>query len=235
MSSNDAKAAPCTYTFGVVMFPGFQWLDAVGPIDYLHSHSRDLLETLGLAPQLVEKAFTTKWHYLSSTGTLDPVQATSGPPQNPTTTFATCPKVDYLLFPGPMPNLKMSDECMTFIKTRYPDLEGIMTVCTGSMILAQTGLLDGVQACSNKFMLKIAAEQGWLNRKVKWVGDRRFIIDGKFWTAGGVTAGIDLAAEFVRLKGDPELAKMVADGAEYAPNPAQPDQFARLLEGVKLD
>lgn len=235
MSSHDTQTTARTYTFGVLMFPGFQWLDAVGPIDYLHSHSREVLEALKFPPQLVQKAFITKWHYLSSTGTLDPVQATSGPPQNPTTTFATCPKLDYLLLPGPMPDLVLSDECINFIKTRYPDLEGIFTVCTGSMMLAQTGLLDGVRACSNKFMLKIGAEQGWLNRKVKWVGDRRFIVEGKFWTAGGVTAGIDLAAEFVRVKGDPEIAKMVADGSEYAPNPSQPDQFARLLEGVKLD
>ena len=74
-----------------------------------------------------------------------------------------------------------------------------------------------------------------MNRKVKWVGDRRFIVDGKIWSAAGVTAGIDLAAEFVRVKGDAEIARLVQDLCEYSPNPAQPDPFARMLEGVKLD
>ncbi|KAH6907996.1 ThiJ/PfpI [Coprinopsis sp. MPI-PUGE-AT-0042] len=199
------------YDIGVLMFPDYQWLDAVGPIDYLNTHKR-----------LVNKAFVIRWHYLSATGTLDPVQATSGPPQHPTTTFKTCPS----------PGLSSTPRA---IATRYPDLQGILTVCTGSMMLAQTGILDGVQACSNKWALNLGVEKGWLNRKVKWVGDRRFIVDGKIWSGAGVTAGIDLAAEFVRIKGDAEIAKLVQEITEYSPNPAQPDPFARMLEGVKLD
>ena len=79
------------------------------------------------------------------------------------------------------------------------------------------------------------AEAGILNKKVKWVGDRRWIVDGKVWSAAGVTAGIDLSAEFAKVHFDPkvvELAKMVS---EYESNPAQPDPFAKILEGVKLN
>ena len=63
---------------------------------------------------------------------------------------------------------------------------------------------------------------GWLNRKVKWVGDKRFIVEGKNWSAAGVTAGIDLAAEFVRVKGKADVTRLVQDALEYVPNPAQP-------------
>ncbi|KAH6917893.1 ThiJ/PfpI [Coprinopsis sp. MPI-PUGE-AT-0042] len=233
MSDNNNSGR--TYRFGVIMFPDFQLLDAFGPIEYLTAHSRSALEMFELPAHLIKLAFNTEFHYLSATGTLDPVEASSGPPVPPTTTFATCPEVDYLLLPGPMPTYKLPDECIKFIQTRYPALEGILTVCTGSMMLAQTGLIDGVLTCSNKWATRMGAQKGWLNRKVKWVGDRRFVVDGKFWSAAGVTAGIDLAAEFVRVKGDPEVAKLVQDGFEYVPNPAQPDPFARMLQGIKLD
>lgn len=232
---SDNGAAP-TYKFGVLMFPGFQLLDAFGPIEYLTNHSRRVLAMLQLPEPVLKTVFDTEFYYISSTGTLDPVQATSGPPIPPTVTFETCPKVDYLLLPGPDPSTqKLSDECIKFIKTRYEEVEGILTVCTGSMMLAQTGILDGVKACSNKSALRWGAEQGWLYRKVNWVKDRRFIVEGKIWSAAGVTAGLDLAAEFVRLKGNPEISNMVKDAMEYTPNPAQPDPFARILEGVKLD
>ncbi|KAH6911408.1 ThiJ/PfpI [Coprinopsis sp. MPI-PUGE-AT-0042] len=199
------------YDIGVLMFPDYQWLDAVGPIDYLNTHSRDSLEQLGFPERLVNKAF------------------------HPTTTFKTCPSPGLSSTPRAIASAQISDECINFIQARYPDLQGILTVCTGSMMLAQTGILDGVQACSNTWALNLGVEKGWLNRKVKWVGDRRFIVDGKIWSGAGVTAGIDLAAEFVRIKGDAEIAKLVQEITEYSPNPAQPDPFARMLEGVKLD
>ena len=73
-----------------------------------------------------------------------------------------------------------------------------------------------------------------MNRKVKWVGDRRFLVEGKNWSAAGVTAGIDLAAEFVRAHIDEEVAKFVREALEYFPNRARPDPYAYLLEGIEL-
>ncbi|CAA7264113.1 unnamed protein product [Cyclocybe aegerita] len=208
-------------SFGLLMLPGFQWLDAAGPVDYINNHSQAMLQAIG--PIIT-------WHYISFD--LSPVQATSGPPVNPTATYADCPPLDYLLVPGPDPNAPLPPGCAEFLKERFEGLKGLLTVCTGTMAVAQTGLLDGYKVCTNKTALKTAHSMGLLNKNVHWVGDRRWIVDRKVWSAAGVTAGIDLGAEFARVNFDPmvvELTKMVV---EYKPNPDQPDDFAYILDGI---
>ena len=60
-------------------------------------------------------------------------------------------------------------------------------------------------------------------------------MDGKFWSAAGVTAGIDLSAEFARVHFDPEIVEMAKEGGEEKPKPDTPDDFAYMLKGVDLN
>ena len=87
---------------------------------------------------------------------------------------------------------------------------------------------------SNKAALKYLAQSGQLNRKVHWVGDRRWVKDGKVWSAAGITSGIDLAAEFARVYFDKEVVEKAKETAEEVPRPDQPDPYAWMLEGVDL-
>jgi transcriptional regulator GlxA family with amidase domain len=237
MSSTTESSPPevKVLNFGVLLIHNYQWLDAAGFIDYLNTHSHNYLKLLNAPTHLLSEVPIMNWHYLSSTGDLEDVAASAGPPHRPTTTFAECPELDYLVVPGPDVTKPLSEDCIKFVQERYPKLKGLFTICSGSLAIAQTGVLDGVQAASNKWLLGILAKAGLLNRKVKWVGDRRFVVDGKVWTGAGVTAGIDLAAEFARVHFPKEVGEFVQEISEYEPNPAQPDPFARLLEGVKLD
>ncbi|KAF6744057.1 hypothetical protein DFP72DRAFT_826380 [Ephemerocybe angulata] len=114
------------------------------------------------------------------------------------------------------------------IQPRFPELKALLTVRVGSLHLVQTGLLDGKRAATNKYALK-------LTLNVSWVKDARFVVDGKIWTAAGVTAGLDLAAEFARVTFDPEVNKLASELFEYQAKPARPDPFKYLLDGVKLD
>ncbi|TFK26558.1 ThiJ/PfpI [Coprinopsis marcescibilis] len=234
---SSAQSSPLKLTIGVLIFPdSTQWLDFAGPVDYLHSHSREYFELLKWgAPHIVEKAPSIQWHFLSASGTLDPVHATAGPLQTPTTTFATCPPLDYLLVPGPDPAIQLSEEGTKFIQDRFPTLKGLFTVCTGSVIIAKTGVLDGLQVTTNKMVAAYMTEFLTMSKNVKWVVDRRFVVDGKVWSGAGVTAGIDLMAEFVRVNFDPELAQVVQSMTEYKPNPAQPDPFAHITKDLKFD
>ncbi|TEB34354.1 ThiJ/PfpI [Coprinellus micaceus] len=227
--------------FGILMSPFYQWLDAAGPIDYLNNHSFDFLQSISagstpLPAGLLEKAPVINWHWISTAGDLEPVTATAGPIQAPTTTFKESPQLDYLLVPGPDPLLKLSDECNSWIKAQFGGLKNLLTVCTGSLLITQTGLLDGVEAATNKVALKSIVGQGKFEQfsKVKWVKDKRFAKDGKIWSSAGITAGLDLAAEFVRAFIDPEIVQLGKEIAEYESNPARPDPFAYILEGVVL-
>jgi putative intracellular protease/amidase len=88
----------------------------------------------------------------------------------------------------------------------------VLTVCTGSGLLAKTGLLDGREATSNKRALTWAMGQG---QNVNWVKKARWTIDGKYYTSSGVSAGIDMSLGFIAgLKGL-EFASEVAAQIEY--------------------
>ncbi|RXW20418.1 hypothetical protein EST38_g5442 [Candolleomyces aberdarensis] len=227
--------SPKNITFGVLLIPGYQWLDAVGPVDYINSHSHAMMQMPAATESLRAKAPIINWHYISSEGNFNPISASAGPPHIPTVNFTSCPPLDYLLIPGPALSARLYEECSSFIHERFSTLKGLLTVCTGSIYFAQSGLLDGVHVASNKVALKYLVETGRLNRKVKWVGDKRFVRDGKIWSSAGITSGLDLAAEFARVHFDPELVDFARNLTEYDSNPAQPDPFAPILDGVDLD
>lgn len=87
------------------------------------------------------------------------------------------------------------------------------SVCTGSLILAAAGLLDGKRATSNWLYLERLRELG-----ADAVGGR-VVEDGKTITAAGVTAGIDMALHLVSREVGPELAQAIQLGIEYDPDP----------------
>ena len=225
--------SPHTLNIGLLLFPRYQWLDAAGSVDYLNNHAQTMMKALKVPDALLHKSPIIVWHYISSD--LTPIQASSGPLQIPSTNYADCPPLDYLIVPGPDPDAPLPKGCAAFLNERFPKLKALLTVCTGSMAIAQSGILDGLHVCSNKVALKMAVEAGTLNKKVKWVGNRRWIVDGKVWSSAGITAGIDLVAEFARVHFDPRIVELAELVSEYQPHPAQPDPFAKILEGINLN
>lgn len=69
-----------------------------------------------------------------------------------------------------------------------------LTICTGSALLAKTGLIDGRKATSNKRSFEWVKST---NQKVDWQSSSRWVVDGKYYTSSGVSAGIDMALGFV--------------------------------------
>jgi transcriptional regulator GlxA family with amidase domain len=86
-------------------------------------------------------------------------------------------------------------------------------VCTGSLILAAAGVLEGKRATSHWLALETLRSLG-----VEAVSER-VVFDGKIVTAAGVSAGIDMAlALAARIAGD-EVAQAIQLGIEYDPEP----------------
>lgn len=225
-----------TLHFGLLLLPEFQWLDAAGPVDFLNSHSKLYLEALHMDEALIARAPIMEWHFISND--LKPVNTGvfKGLAITPTDTYASVPALDYLLVPGPDPMVPLPEGCVAFLQRLIAQetFKALLTVCTGSIAVGQSGILDGLSVCGNKWVLRGLANAGLLSKNVKWVGDKRWTVDGKIWSAAGVTAGLDLAAEFARVHFDPEIVQLVKDLTEYEPNTAQPDPFAKLLEGINL-
>lgn len=89
----------------------------------------------------------------------------------------------------------------------------VTSVCTGSLLLAAAGLLDGKRAACHWAWRDLLAEFGVT------VDSRRVVRDGNVFTGGGVTAGIDLALTVVAEIAGREFAECVQLGLEYAPEP----------------
>jgi transcriptional regulator GlxA family with amidase domain len=87
------------------------------------------------------------------------------------------------------------------------------SVCTGSLILAGAGLLDGRQATTNWMAMDELAKLGAKPLQ------ERYVFDGKYATAAGVSAGIDMALALVDRIGGAELAQRFQLAIEYDPQP----------------
>jgi transcriptional regulator GlxA family with amidase domain len=107
------------------------------------------------------------------------------------------------------------------------------SVCTGSLILAAAGLLDGRRATSNWQALEGLGEHVGVE-----VVPERVVFDGKLVTSAGVTAGIDMALMLVERIAGPELAQAIQLGIEYDPEPpfdaGSPEKApAEIVEAVR--
>jgi transcriptional regulator GlxA family with amidase domain len=87
------------------------------------------------------------------------------------------------------------------------------SVCTGSLLLAAAGLLDGAPATTHWLARERLAELG-----ARPVPDR-IVEHGKIVTAAGVSSGIDMALHLVKTINGPEVAQAVQLGIEYDPQP----------------
>ena len=90
--------------------------------------------------------------------------------------------------------------------------EFVLTVCTGSALLARTGLLDGKEATTNKKAFDWVAS---LDQNVNWMKKARWCIDDKYYTSAGVSAGMDMTLGFLNDIHGIDFARNVAFAIEY--------------------
>ena len=196
-------------TLGVLLYPDFELLDVFGPVEMFGNMQGAVdVVTVASTAGLVKSAQATR------------VQADHG--------LDGCPKLDLILVPGGIGTRAAVDDrpLVDWLRRRSEEAELVMTVCTGSGLLAQTGLLDGRRATTNKMFFSWP-ESTW--PKVKWVREARWVEDGKYWTSSGVSAGIDMALAVIAKLSGPQMADMLATGTEYEwHKDASWDPFARV-------
>jgi len=190
----------------MIVYPGFQALDAFGPLDALNLLSlRTPINLSIIGP------------------TLDPVSTKHDDPKGsrfsqsvvPTHTFADPPKdVDVLMIPGGTGtrNSTRIAEVASFVAAFRPEVKYLFTVCTGSAIAAKSGVLDGKKATSNKNEWKWVKSLG---PNVDWIAHARWVEDGDTWTTSGVSAGIDGMFAFISARYGEDMAAAVAEDMEY--------------------
>jgi transcriptional regulator GlxA family with amidase domain len=143
-----------------------------------------------------------------------------------TTSFPEDSPENILLIPGGMGTRSLVKDSgyIAGLKKLCERARHVLTVCTGSALLAKTGLLDGRRATTNKIGFEWASSQ---DKNVRWMKRARWVADGKYYTASGVSAGIDMALGFVSDLHGRATASEAARQMEYVWNEdRESDPFA---------
>ena len=122
---------------------------------------------------------------------------------------------DIVVVPGGYGTRALLDHepLLDWLRSVHETSDWTTSVCTGSLLLAAAGLLDGVPATTHWLARDLLAELG-----AKPVSER-VVEHGKIVTAAGVSAGIDMALRLVQTINGDEVAQAVQLGIEYDPEP----------------
>ncbi|WP_314070966.1 DJ-1/PfpI family protein [Campylobacter showae] len=126
-------------------------------------------------------------------------------------------KFDPLLVPGGLAarQLALEGEFITILGELARRHEYVITAYTGSVLLAKTGFLGGMEATSNKLSWQWVTSEA-LN--VRWIRAARWCVSEKFYTSSGVSAGIDAALGFIADMHGRDEAQRIAWAMEYVWN-----------------
>ena len=187
----------------IVAFPGIQSLDVVGPFEVFAS-----------ATQVAQHELATAVGYdvsvVSSAGGMVICESGLGLSSAPLpTTRGTTPSIDTLILAGGAGVFEacQDTELMAWITAVAPTCRRVATVCTGTFLAAQAGLLDGLTVTTHwARAARLAAEFPGVTVDP----DPIYIRNGNVWTSAGVTAGIDLSLALVEQDHGTDIAQIVA-------------------------
>ena len=193
-----------TTRIGIFLFEGAEELDWAGPWEVLSAWAKlwpdDQVEvfTLARAP--------------------GPVTCAKGLRVLPDYSWDNAPPLDLLVYPGGRgTRQQLGDEVLGGWVRRLYEAGTLMTsVCTGALVYADVGILDGRPATTHWDSLDVLPTLG---RGIEVRPDARFVDDGQVITAAGVSAGIDMALHLVARLHSPERAREVRRYIQYDPDP----------------
>ena len=197
-------ATPAIQRVAAVLFDGFTVLDMYGPVQAFGSCR--LPQPDGAVRQLFE-VFTVA-------DRKGPIKGAQGPSTHADFSFADLPPFDILLVPGgPGTRDEVKHEAfLGRLRAASENASVTATVCTGSALLARTGLMDGRPATSNKIAWDWVVQQG---PRVLWKRKARWVDDGNLITSSGVSAGTDMALALIARLHGRDLAATTARNMEY--------------------
>lgn len=136
----------------------------------------------------------------------------------PDTSWDDAGDVDVLIYPGGRgTRVQLGNETIRARMRALKERGTLMTsVCTGSLVYADAGLLDGLPATTYWTAFDTLVNLG---RDIEPQPDKRFVDTGEVITAAGVSAGIDMALHLVGRLASPDKAREVRRAIQYDPEP----------------
>lgn len=188
----------------IALFPDVEELDWAGPWEVLAAWA-------AFFPDDGVQVFTVA-------DTREPITCAKGARVLADHTWDDAPPFDVLVYPGGTgTRSQLGDEG---VRARIRAIAGrgtlMASVCTGSLVYADAGLLDGRPATTHWAALDLLASLG---RDIDVRPEDRWVDDGDIVTAAGVSAGIDMALHLVRRLHSAERAQEVRRVIQYDPQP----------------
>ncbi len=180
----------------IPIFDGFTALDAVGPYEVLSRLPGATVTFVAIEPGPKR----------TETGMLALIADRA---------LADLPHPDVVVVPGGFGTRALlgEEQMLAWLREAHEHSSWTTSVCTGSLLLAAAGILDGLEATTH-----------WLARdELAALGvtpvPRRIVEQGKVLTAAGVSAGIDMALLLASRIAGEQLARGIQLGIEYDPAP----------------
>lgn len=184
----------------IPLFRDITFLDAIGPYEILRQLPESQVVFVGETTDLVR----------SDNG--DMAVMTDA-------TFEEVPTPDIVVVPGGFGTRAIvaddNHPLLKWIRQVHPTTRFTTSVCTGSLVLAKAGLLDGVHATTHWGAFELLASLGATPTSERVVEH----LEGRLITAAGVSSGIDMALRLVELLEDDLTAKATQLMIEYDPQP----------------
>ncbi|MEK9671627.1 MAG: DJ-1/PfpI family protein [Rhodospirillaceae bacterium] len=183
-------------TVAILLFDGITPLDAIGPFEVLGRVPGCRIKCVGKKKGLVRTKGGTM--AMNVDYTLDEV-----------------PQPEIILVPGGQgaDSAAKDPKIVGWVKRAHETSKWTTSVCTGALILAAAGVLDGIEATTHWRALDMLRKFGATPVR------KRMVKQGKVVTAAGVSAGIDMAFDFAADLAGEEIAKAIQLGIEYDPEP----------------
>jgi transcriptional regulator GlxA family with amidase domain len=221
-----ARRAPLR--IALVAFPDVQVLDVTGPLEVFGGTARGLVEERRHAHPFYEVEVLA--------ARPGPVATSGGVVLHATRSFASISGgIDTLLVAGGIGSrTALSDAALlAWLRRMAPRVRRLGSVCTGALVLAEAGLLDGRRATTHWRSCALLAER---YPRVRVEPDAIFVRDGSVWTSAGVTAGMDLALALVEEDLGREVALAAARSLVlFLKRPGGQSQFSAQLAAQEAE
>jgi len=186
-------------TLAILVFDDVELLDFCGPFEVFSVANRFTESPAFQVVTIAEKR---------------PVDTHGGLSVNPNHGLDDCPRPDLLLLPGGQGTRRemYNTGLIDWITLASAKADLVLSVCTGALLLARAGLLDGLEATTHHGSFDLLRQ---VAPKTKVLEDRRFVDNGRVICSAGISAGIDMSLHVVGSLLGRDVAMKTAKQMEY--------------------
>jgi transcriptional regulator GlxA family with amidase domain len=193
------------HKIGILIFPEVEVLDFCGPFEVFSVTRLD---------EARRREESSPYDVVLVTERNETVVATGGLKVIPDHTLDDCPPLDVLVVPGGWGTRREmnNDRLIDWLSDRARQTTMLTSVCTGSLLLGRSGLLDGKRATTHWRVLE--EMRRWFP-SINVIDDEHVVEEGSVITSAGISAGIDMALRVVARHHGEAVARATARYMEY--------------------